>query len=94
MNDEEAERDWLLAENQELFLLKKRILQDGAYVNDAVKAVLLGDENWHERWQKRAEGVYHRLTKEELDALLRIFAAREKNTKRIVEIASQLLPEK
>ena len=100
LNGEEAERfkllaeeDRLLAENQRLFLLIKRILRDGAYVNDAAKSIFLGDENLMERWQKKLEGLYNRLTKNELDFLLRAFAAREKNTERIVQIERQLLPQ-
>ena len=88
-----AEEDRLLEENQRLFLLIKRVLRDGAYINDAAKMVLLGDENWYGRWQKKAEGVWDRLNVEERDFLLRAFAAREANTKRIVEIERQLLPE-
>ncbi len=87
-----AEEQRLLGENQRLFVLLKRVLRDGAYINDAAKVVLLGDENYYERWQKRADGVWDRLTKEEADMILRVFAAREKNTRRIVEIERQLLP--
>ncbi len=88
-----VEEQTLLAESQRLFLLIKRVLCDGVYVNDAAKSVIPEDENLMERWQKKQEGVYNRLTKEELDFLLRAFAAREKNTRRIVEIERQLLPE-
>lgn len=88
-----AEENKLLAENERLFTVMKRVLRDGAYINDAAKCVILGDENFYERWQKKAEGLYNRLTKDELDFLLRIFAAREKNTARIVEIERKLLPE-
>ena len=88
-----AERDRLLEENQGLFILEKRILRDGAYVNDAAKTLLIGDENVQERWQKKADGIWDRLTVGERDVILRIFARREANTRRIVEIQQQLLPD-
>ena len=87
-----AERDCLLRENQELFIQTKRLLRDGAYILDAVRKVLLGDtENIIKFGRKK--GLAHRIEQDELEVLLRLFKTRENNTRRLVEVLKELLPE-